>query len=209
MDKVVDIKNYINNLSANEISQIYNLHDEKLRQYKIQLKQLIEYFNFKLRLNSEFFNPNIKMKEFDEIYLIDKKWIKKWKKHVGYKDIKTFYHKCRMTNELSENDHDWIEPIINNNISLYLLNPLDNHNIYDNKNKNELNLYSEFVIVDKKCFDLFSFGIKNFNMNLIKSYKIMKYTDNLILIINDNISLLKFKEKETKRKFNLFSEKSG
>ena len=204
MNKDGDIKNYINNLQENEISQIYNLPDEKLKQYKIQLKQLIEYFNFKLRLKSELLNLNIKKEEFDdEIYLIDKKWFKKWKKHVGYKDIKAFYYKYRKTNELSENDHDWIEPIINNNISQQLLNPLDNQNIYDNKNKNELNIYSEFVMVNKKCFELFSYGIKNFNLNLIKNYKIIKYFDKLILIINDNINLLKFKEKEPKRNFEI------
>ena len=92
MNKDGDIKNYINNLQENEISQIYNLPDEKLKQYKIQLKQLIEYFNFKLRLKSELLNLNIKKEEFDEIYLIDKKWFKKWKKHVGNKDIKSFYY---------------------------------------------------------------------------------------------------------------------
>ena len=36
MNKDGDIKNYINNLQENEISQIYNLPDEKLKQYKIR-----------------------------------------------------------------------------------------------------------------------------------------------------------------------------
>ena len=40
-------------------------------------------------------------------------------------------------------------------------------------------------------------------MNLIKNYKIIKFNGKLILIINDNINLLKFKEKEPKRNFEI------
>ena len=160
MDNDENEENYLNNLSENEISQIYNLPEDKLKQHKIQLKQLIEYFNFKLELNSGLSDPDNKMKYIDEIYLIDKTWLKKWKKHVGYKEIKKFYNKFK-PNKLSENDFDWIEPNIINNKSKQFLNPLDNKNIYNNKKKFELEIYSEFAIVNKKCFNLFSFGNKN------------------------------------------------
>ena len=203
MNKDGDIKNYINNLQENEISQIYNLPDEKLKQYKIQLKQLIEYFNFKLELNSGLSAPDYKMKNIDEIYLIDKTWFKKWEKHVGYKEIKKFYNSFRKPNKLSKSDYEWIETYIINNKSKQFLNPLDNKNIYNNKKKFELEIYSEFSIVNKKCFNLFSFGNKNFNINLIKSYKMIKYIDKLVLLINDETSLLKFKEKETNKNFEL------
>ena len=203
MNKDGDIKNYINNLQENEISQIYNLPDEKLKQYKIQLKQLIEYFNFKLELNSGLSAPDYKMKNIDEIYLIDKTWFKKWKKHVGYKEIKKFYNSFRKPNKLSKSDYEWIETYIINNKSKQFLNPLDNKNIYNNKKKFELEIYSEFAIVNKKCFNLFSFGNKNFNINLIKSYKMIKYIDKLVLLINNKTSLLKFKEKETNKNFEL------
>jgi hypothetical protein len=84
------------------------------------------------------------------MHLIDKEWIKKWKIYIGYKNIKTFYNLYKKKKKLlNMNDYDWIEPVINNNCQI-ILSPLNNKKIYDNINN------SEFIIVDKECYSLFS-----------------------------------------------------
>ena len=168
MERDEDIIKYINKLDENQIKQLYNLNHEGLKPHIIQFNQLIEYFNFKSKIKSQLSNPNNKGEVLNEIYLIDKRWLKKWKKHVGYNVIKKFYNDNIKKNELNENDYDCIEPIINNN-SQNLLTPLDNFNIYDNKGA--INIYSEFIIVNKKCFKLFSLGSEKSNFQLIKIIK--------------------------------------
>ena len=170
MESYEDIQNYINKLDENQIKQLYNINHEGLKPHIIQFKQLIEYFNFKTKIKSLLSNPNNKGEFMNEIYLIDKKWLKNWKKHVGYNVIKKFYTCMIKKNEINKDDYELIEPIINNNTQ-NLLTPLDNFNIYNNKS--ELNIYSEFIIVNKKCFELFSLGAKKSNFQLlIKNYQI-------------------------------------
>ena len=211
MESYEDIQNYINKLDENQIKQLYNLNHEGLKPHIIQFNQLIEYFNFKSKIKSQLSNPNNKGEVLNEIYLIDKRWLKKWKKHVGYNVIKKFYNDNIKKNELNKYDYDFIEPIINNNTQ-NLLTPLDNFNIYDNKgainpldnfniydNKGAINIYSEFIIVNKKCFELFSLGskISNFQL-LIKNYQMTIYFDKLLLKIDEINYLLKFKEQQKK-----------
>ena len=197
MESYEDIQNYINKLDENQIKQLYNLNHEGLTPHIIQFNQLIEYFNFKSKIKSKLSNPNNKGETFNEIYLIDKRWLKKWKKHVGYNVIKKFYITNINKNELNkEDDHDLIEPIIKNN-KQNLLTPLDNFNIYDNKG--ELNIYSDFIIVNKKCFELFSLGAEKSNFqSLIKNYQITIYFGKLLLKIDEKNYLLKFKEQQKK-----------
>ena len=126
------------------------------------------------------------------MYLIDKEWIKKWKIYIGYKNIKTFYNLFKKKKKLlNMNDYDWIEPVINNNCQI-ILSPLNNKKIYDNIN------YSEFIIVDKECYSLFSLNfIKEQNkFNSVKYYEVRIYFEKFILIISETVNLLKFKIKE-------------
>jgi len=164
MESDADIQHYINKLDENQVKQIYNLNNEGLKRHIIQFKQLIEYLNFKIKIKSLLFNKNNKGETLKEIYLIDKRWLKKWKQHVGYYVIKEFYNNNKNKDELKKDDYDWIEPIINNNTH-NLLSPLDNFNIYDNNGK--LDIYSEFIIVNKKCFELFFLGGKKSHFQLI------------------------------------------
>ena len=195
MESDADIQNYINKLAENQVKQIYNLNNEGLKRHIIQFKQLIEYLNFKIKIKSLLFNKNNKGETLKEIYLIDKRWLKKWKQHVGYYVIKEFYSKNKNKYELTEDDYDWIEPIINNNTH-NLLSPLDNFNIYDNKG--ELDIYSELIIVNKKCFELFSLGGKKSHFQLINNYQITIFFGKLLLKIDDKKYLLKFKEQNKK-----------
>ena len=84
-----------------------------------------------------------------------------------------------------------------------LLTPLENKKIYNNKN--ELDLYAEFVIVDKSCFYLFTLvnKIPKNLLSLIKSYQIRIYQEKYILIIDDKRCILKFRENEKNQKFEL------
>ena len=169
MESDEEIQNYVNKSDENQIKQLYNLKNEKLKPHIIQTKQLIEYFNFKIKIKTLLSNPYNKGENLNEIYLIDKNWLKKWKKHVGYNEIKIFYNKFIKKEKLENADFEWVERIINNNTH-NLLSPLDNFNIYDNKGK--LDIYSEFIAVNKKCFELFSLGAKKSNFQIINNYQI-------------------------------------
>ena len=193
MKNVGELQNYIKQLSENEVNQLYNLANTQLIPHQIQFQQLIAYCNFKHQLKDKMTNPEFKVENQKDIYLIDKDWLKKWKIHVGYTEIKKFINQFKKNDYLTEKDYDWIEPIINNNCQ-NLLSPLDNSKIYDIKNKNELNLYSDYTIVDKNCFDLFSLGSKQAENPIINNgYQIMIYFNKLILIIDEIKNLLKFK----------------
>ena len=203
MEKNEDIQLYIKNLQENEINQFYNLPNQKLKRHIIQFKQLIAYFNFKLKLKTKLKNQNNFGEVMKEIFLIDKRWFINWKKHVGYYEIKKKFIKDNNNiRELNENDYEIIEPIINSH-SVNLLTPLENKKIYNNKN--ELDLYAEFVIVDKSCFYLFTLvnKIPKNLLSLIKSYQIRIYQEKYILIIDDKRCILKFRENEKNQKFEL------
>ena len=190
MESYENIPNYINKLDENQVKQLYNLNHEGLKRHIIQFNQLIEYFNFKTKIRLQLSNQNNKGETWKEIYLIDKRWLQNWKKHVGYNVIKKFCTETIKKNELNKDDYDIIEPIINNNTQ-NLLTPLDNFNIYNNKG--EINFYSEFIIVNKKCFELFSLGAKKSNFQLlIKNYQMKIYFDKLLLKIDEINYLLIF-----------------
>ena len=149
MEEDKDIQNYINGLNVNQLNLVYNVPTEKLKPHIIQFKQLMAYFNFKILIKEKLSNSNTKNIPLKEMYLIDKEWLRKWKMHIGYKSIKTFYNLYKTKNKILKiDDYDWIEPVINNNCQL-ILSPLNNNKIHDNIN------YSEFIIVDKECYSLF------------------------------------------------------
>ena len=156
MEEDKDIQNYINKLDENSLNLVYNIPIEQLKPHIIQFKQLIAYFNFKISLKEKLSNPKTKNESLKEMYLIDKEWIKKWKMHTGYKNIKEFYNLYYKKQKiLNESHYDWIEPVIFNNSKIIFLFPLNNKKINDGVSV--LNIYnSEFIIVDKECYSLFS-----------------------------------------------------
>ena len=204
MEDDKDIQNYIDKLDENRFNLVYNIQTEQLKPHIIQFKQLIAYLNFKIFLKEKLSNLNTKNESLKEMYLIDKEWIKKWKMHIGYKNIKTFYNLYKTKNKvLNMNDYDWIEPVINNNCQNFL-SSLNNKKIYDNRNVLNIN-NSEFIIVDKECYSLFSLNfIKEQNkLNIVKNYEVKIYFGKLILIISESIYLLKFKVKDLNCNFEL------
>ena len=195
------IQNYINSLKEDEYNLIYK--KETLKPHIIQFKQLITYLNFKILLKEKLSNPNTNNESLKEMYLIDKEWLKKWKWHIGYKEIKAFHKKFKKKiMQIEEKEYDWIEPVIKNNSQIFLT-PLNNEKIYGNKNK--FDILSDFIIVNKECYSLFSLNFtKDQNkLNKIKNYEVRIFFGKLVLIINDSLNLLKFKSKESNLNFEL------
>ena len=156
--------------NSNEITQIYNMEANKENgQFLLQTKQLIVYYNFRRKfkeaLEKGHYHLNNTSNNFqysrdyiqNEFCLIDQEWIENWKKHVGYKEIEYFCKNNKIDRDLNDNDYVFIKPIIEKNSKENLLPLLDNQNIY-NENDDITNPYSDFYIVDKDCYKLFTFG---------------------------------------------------
>ena len=212
MDIIYDKKffdNFINKLNDNQVNQIYNIKNQLAdKPYYMQFKQIIAFYNFKKKLNEDL-SKDIQMENNqivpniinNKMYLIDKNWIQKWKKHVGFDEIKETCQQYIQNRELNENDYKLIEPFIYKNSRENLLSPLNNNIIFNN---NEINVLADFIIVDENCYQLFTVGNKNKTNKLMnKCYTIKIFKDKLILIINENIYLIIFREQKTKSFFEL------
>ena len=139
--------------------QIDNMKQEN--QYSFQFKQLIAYFNFRRKVHQYLSNERLTFKTniYDQknFCLIDKNWLEKWKKHVGYYEIRKTYYFKKLNRELNESDYNWINPIIENNIKDNFLELFDNKNIYK-KNSFNIDPLAEFNIIEKECYKYFTFG---------------------------------------------------
>ena len=124
--------------------------------------------------------------------LIDKNWIEKWKKHVGYHDIINYCKNNQINRKLDSNDYKWISKIIEKNSIENYLNPLDMSFIYKN---NEIDPLSDFDIIHKDCFILFSIGSKNIHENKnFKKYPIRFFKGKFIIYFNDELLWISFKQ---------------
>ena len=192
----LNTQNEANDLNDNNQNKLANI---KINDNQTELKRLIEYFNFRKKFKSDLLNKYSLKEKKDQLYLIDKKWLKKWKEYIGYKKIKQFYKSNNYNNDLNENDFPWIRKIINENqkknISSY-----DNKEIYNNKNN--IDIFSEFAIVNKNCYFLFNNGNNKSNEELIKdkTYEIRIFFEKLILIIDEKHILLKFYRNQNESK---------
>ena len=192
----LNTQNEANDLNDNNKNKLSNL---KSNDNQTELKQLIEYFNFRKKFKSDLLNKYSLKEKKDQLYLIDKKWLKKWKEYVGYKKIKQFYKSNNYNNDLNENDFPWISKIINEN-QKNNIQPYDNKEIYNNKNN--IDIFSEFAIVNKNCYFLFNNGNNKSNEELIKdkTYEIRIFFEKLILIIDEKHILLKFYRNQNESK---------
>ena len=118
--------------------------------YLLEFKQLKEYYNFQRRLKSDQKDVNKQNKWIkDEIFLIDKNWLNKWKQFVNY----DFFQKKHLNRDLNDNDYfDYLNYILDNKKNI-ILSPLINSNIY--LSNGEINPLADFMIIDKKCQKLF------------------------------------------------------
>ena len=162
------VEEYIKKSENIDSNQLYNSKDEK-DPYSLQYYQLIEYIKFRNELNkyisgwdlSEDINRTLiktgkenKLVQ-DKYCLIDKKWIKKWRAHVGYEEIKKKF-KVSDNKTIDDDEHyNWIISIIEKKSKDNLLFPLNNNEIYKN---NEVIPDSDFELINNNCYRLFTIG---------------------------------------------------
>lgn len=194
------LKNFLNKYQYSKYNELYLINYEE-KPFILQFMQLINYFNFKKDLDkilSE--DKSEKNSNFiqNQYYLIDKEWIEKWKKHVGYNEVINYLNNNNMNMRLNYNDYIWIIPIIEKNSKLNLLSPTDNFKPFE---KDEINPLVEFEILNRKCYELFNIDSKNHRK--YSSFPIAFFKEKYLLILEPTIILISFKEKNSQDFFQL------
>ena len=197
-------------------NQIYNTKDDE-EPFLLQYYQLIEYIKFRNDLNTyikgwslsedsnnvtQIFTGNNQHLFQQKLCLIDKKWIQKWRKHVGYEEIKDKFHKYGYKLIDNNDNYKWIIPIIEKNYKDNLLHPLDNKGIYNENN--EVIPDSDFELISNDSYKLFSIGSKKTmditNCRLLHaSFLNEKY----IVIFNNTTFWIVFKEQKLQIQFEI------
>ena len=184
-------------------NHIYN-KKEGIPPFLLQFKQLKYYYNLRKKFknilsqgwNQQENKNNVVQNEY---CLIDKVWLKKWKKHVGYKEIKTKIKETKNEKDLDDKDYKWIAGIIDKNYKENYLNPLDNNTIYKD---NEINPSADFKVIHKDSLDLFIFHSESSDKNINKrTYPISFFNDKYLIDLNKDMLLIAFKTNNSK-KFN-------
>ena len=200
---------YKKKLENEENVQIYNIKEGEYP-FILQYHQLIEYLKFRNEINNYINSWNIlenkerrqtliKKKDKTNVRqnkycLIDKEWIRKWRKHVGYEEIKKYFKNLREKNIIDDmNNYKWIVDIIEKNSKDNLLCPLDNSSVFKN---NEVILDSDFELINEECYKLFTMGVKKtIDTSNYRFIPIIFLKGKYILLLNDNLFLIVFKEK--------------
>ena len=186
-------------------NHIYNKKEGK-HPFLLQFKQLKHYYNhrkaFKKQLQEDELNPSKNV--IQNIFcLIDKKWLKKWKKHVGYKEIKNKIKEDKIERDLDNNDYKWISEIIDKNYIENYLNPLDNITIYKD---NEIDPLADFKVIHKDCFKLFNINSKNSSVNTnFRNYPLRYFKEKYIVFLDNEMLFISFK-KNNSQNFELIFE---
>ena len=159
--------------------------------FKLEFQRLKAYYNFRLKIKKKLKEENNNKYDNEQYYLVDKKWLNNWKKHVGYTNIcQERYNINSYSKEINDEDYDKIEPLLKIFCNQNTIFPLVNNEIYAN---GEINPISDFIFTDKNCFD--SFASPNFLNENNKSFPIMFFNGNFLIKFNPNQFLLCFKVK--------------
>ena len=163
--------------------------------FLLEFRQLKEYYNFQRRFKSDKKNINKHGKWiFNEYYLIDKCWLSKWKELVNYDK---FYSK-RLNRDLNDTDYNTFINYISSNKKEIILPPLDNSSIY--WSNGEIYIFAEFIIVDKKCYEVFGESRQNMIYDIVeKSIPIKILQDKIIFDIENNIKIIGFPDYSAKK----------
>jgi len=163
--------------------------NKKINDYLLEFRQLKGYFNFHRKFKANKADERIIGKVFqNDYYLIDKNWLNKWKEYVGYNDI----IKLNLNRDINDNDYDLFKKFLPKNIKEIRLFPLDNSNIY--LNNGEINPFSEFIIINKECHNIFGESRKNMNYIYKERSVPLKFLKNkIILTTNGNTRIIYFK----------------
>jgi len=232
MSSEIDINKYfeefLQKYKNKECNEIYFLKNKPFP-FILQIKQLIRYLIFKKQLNYYLSNKGNNQKSKDELiqlnndtkvenselinqntyiqnkfYLIDANWIKKWKKHIGYKEIKRYFKNIKNSKLTTIDYYNHFSSIIEKNSSENPLYPLDNKNIFNEKGIDPL---KNFKIIDKECYNLFIIGGKEITYNkMMKSYPVRLLEQKYIIILDPNFfdnHYIVFKERTHNKNFEI------
>ena len=182
-----------------------NIYNEKKGKnpFLLQFKQLKYYYNLGKKLKNNIslgyisqeddkneYNPsrNISINLYG---LIDRKWLKKWKKHIGYKEIKNKIRENKIERDLDNNDYKWISEIIDKNYKDNCLYPLENNTIYKD---NEINPLADFKVIHKDSLKLFNIISKSSVINNnFRKYPLSFFKNKYIMILNNDRFFIVFK----------------
>ena len=180
----------MNNYNQNQFFN-NNFNNNMNKPFLNEFNQLKEYYNFRLKfkklLNKGQNNDSFIQNTF---YLIDNNWFQKWKKYVGYDNIKDIFGKNNYEREICDKDYIWIEPIIKQNSEENIIAPFDYQHIYYN---GKINVLSYFIIIDNNCYDLFNLQNGN-NLSNGKTYPLKFLKGKVIVLLTNTIILILFKE---------------
>ena len=163
-------------------------------QFKLEFQQLKAYYNFRLNFKKKLREGNYP-NDGIRYYLIDKKWVHKWKNHVGYNHISQNRIDNGMSNkELNDSDYKAILPFFIIFSNKYTIFPLDNKVIYNN---GEINPLSDFIIVDQNCYNVFFTTGNNISNQINKNFSVLFFKEKLLLKFNSYNYFLMFKISRT------------
>ena len=145
-----------------------------------EFEQLKAYYNFRVYFKKKL-KENKTNYKYDNIqyHLIDRKWLQNWKNHVGYNSI------CnqRMNNnsydkEINDNEYNNILSNLQAFSNQNTIFPLVNKNIF---NEGKVNPISDFVVVDKNCYNSF-INPNNHSNEENKSFSIMFFYEQFFFL---------------------------
>ena len=184
-------KNNKNNIIGKESNNLTNNNDIKTNTEKIY-KDIINYFKFTTEFSDKINNKNSETEEFKG-FLVNKKWVNKWKKYSYYNKISDKF--------LNDGDKDKIiekikEKQKNSSLNYNEVNDIENFIIEDINQLNE-NLNISFEILNEKFLRSFNkINIDPFNFFITYKHVEIKYQDescfsfktsNNVITIDNNI----------------------
>jgi hypothetical protein len=186
-----NINNTLNQFNPNDSNQILLNNTNNYNNFKKEFNLLKTYYNYRINFEKKF-DKGQNGDSFiqNTFYAIDKKWLKNWENYIGYTYIRK---NLNINRELNDGDINWVAEIYEKTSKEHVIYPLTNNYIYYN---GELNLLSDFFIIDKECLDLFkSLYTKNYSLDA-KSYPIQFFKEKLLMIINRKTFLIILKDKD-------------
>jgi hypothetical protein len=185
----------------------YNLQEHNIDHI---IKEIIAFYNWNHSLKNELKHETFNKGKYMELYAISKNWLDDWIKHTKYNLIEDYLNKNNKK-ELSQDEYFKF----NEDKQSLFLNGInsDINNIYNNDNKyadlsiNNLYNLNCLSFIDKKCFDIFSFGINDENSK-IKTHGLYK-KNKLIISPENNCYHIEDYSDNSKKECNIFFDDSN
>ena len=159
----------------------------------LEFQQLKEYFNFIRKFKADWQNKKEQGKiNQSDYFLIDKIWLEKWKEFVNYKE----FLDLNINRDATDDDYKTFKKVcLREYKPENKLYPLDNSNIY--KSNGEINSLAPFVIINKKCHEIFSKSRQDMDYNINEKRIPLKFlSDKIELIITAYMKIFYFNDEK-------------